>query len=127
MSDRRPKPIVALNHVGIHVEDVERSETFYREVLGLTKIYRPEMSFPGAWLQLGTAQELHLIGKNSSPDIPPSERHFALEVEDAEAWVEHLQRLDIEIDGPGRRPDGAIQVFFRDPDGHVIELSELHP
>ncbi|MEE2886113.1 MAG: VOC family protein [Planctomycetota bacterium] len=127
MTNRQPPPIVALNHVGIHVEDVARSESFYREVLGLVNIERPELDFPGAWLQLGTTQELHLIGKNSSPDSPPRERHFALEVEDATAWAEHLQHLRIEHEGPGRRPDGALQIFFRDPDGHVVELAELRP
>lgn len=125
MTHELPKPIVALNHVGIHVESVPKSETFYRDVLGLEPIDRPDMDFPGAWLRLGTAQELHLIGKNSNPDIPPRERHFALEIEDATAWVEHLQRLEIDFDGPGRRPDGALQIFLRDPDGHVIELAEL--
>ena len=127
MTNHQPPPITALNHVGIHVEDVARSEAFYREVLGLQNIPRPELDFPGAWLKLGAAQELHLIGKNSNPDNPPRERHFALEVEDASAWAERLLRLGIDHQGPGQRPDGALQIFLRDPDGHVIELCELQP
>lgn len=117
-------PIRALDHVGIHVDDVATSESFYRDVLGLEPIDRPDLGFPGAWLRIGAAQELHLIGKNSSPDCPPRERHFAMTIEDAGAWARWLSERGITIDGPRTRPDGAIQIFLRDPDGHVIELLE---
>ena len=70
--------IHSLDHVGIHVADVPTSQSFYRDVLQLESLPRPELGFPGAWLRIGTAQELHLIGKNSRPDIPPTERHFAV-------------------------------------------------
>ena len=49
--------------------------------------------------------------------------HFAFEVEDATAAAEHLKSLGIElIDDAKQRPDGAIQTFVADPDGHVVEL-----
>ena len=54
--------IKELNHVAIHVEDVERSCSFYRTVLRLESIPRPAFDFPGAWFQLGDVQELHIIG-----------------------------------------------------------------
>ena len=114
--------IRALDHVGIHVDDVTASESFYRDVLGLEPIHRPDLGFPGAWLRIGEAQELHLIGKNSVPGSPPRERHFAVAVDDADEWAERLAAHGIECDGPRPRPDGAFQVFLRDPDGHVIEL-----
>ena len=55
--------ILELNHVAIHVADVERSSAFYRDVLRLEMIPRPAFDFPGAWFRLGAAQELHLIGR----------------------------------------------------------------
>ena len=51
--------IAQLNHVAIHVADVERSLVFYRDVLRLEPIPRPAFTFPGAWFQLGIDQELH--------------------------------------------------------------------
>jgi catechol 2,3-dioxygenase-like lactoylglutathione lyase family enzyme len=42
-----------LNHVAIHVADVERSVHFYRDVLQLEPLPRPAFKFPGAWFRLG--------------------------------------------------------------------------
>ena len=48
--------------------------------------------------------------------------HFALQVDDLGAWERHLDTLGAEHLRRKRRPDGAWQVFLRDPDDHVIEL-----
>ena len=115
--------IVELNHVAIHVSDVPRSSTFYATALKLEPIPRPAFSFPGAWFRLGSAQELHLIGDRH--DAVFSHRrgnHFALRVDDLAPWSKHLQQLGIEFQPPRPRPDGALQLFLQDPDGHVIEL-----
>ena len=113
-----------LNHVALLVSDVEKSCRFYREVLRLEAIPRPAFSFPGAWFRLGAAQELHLIGgEEVEPAVPrPRGNHFALRVEDLEVWRQHLQRFDVIVRGPVKRPDGAMQIFVGDPDGHLIEL-----
>ncbi len=112
-----------LNHVAVFVTDVSRSRQFYREVLQLEEIPRPAFTFPGAWFRLGLVQELHIIGER--PDqgvIRERGDHFALKVDDLEAWREHLQSLGAILRGPVRRPDGAMQIFIGDPDGHLIEL-----
>jgi lactoylglutathione lyase len=113
-----------LNHVAIHVADVERSSAFYRDVLRLEPIPRPAFDFPGAWFRLGTTQELHLIGWRGQPVVPATDgnNHFALRVDDLTAWEEHLKQAGAEFRPRKRRPDGAWQVYVRDPDGHVIEL-----
>ncbi len=60
--------IQALDHVGIHVADVPVSAKFYADVLGLVaEIPRPDLGFPGRWLRIGGAQELHLLGGGMSP------------------------------------------------------------
>ncbi len=49
--------------------------------------------------------------------------HFAFEVDDAYAATEVLRQQGIPVvSGPKNRPDGMIQVFATDPDGHVVEL-----
>jgi lactoylglutathione lyase len=115
--------VCELNHVALHVADVERSCRFYRDVLRLEPMPRPAFNFPGAWFRLGTRQELHLIG-NRSDTVHSSHRgnHFALRVEDLAAWEEHFRGLDVTFRGQQPRPDGVMQVFLADPDGHVIEL-----
>jgi len=112
-----------LNHVAIHVSDVDQSFRFYREVLQLEPIPRPAFTFPGAWLRLGANQELHLIGERVAPAVSYNRgNHFALRVDVLDAWQRHLDSLGAEHLPPKQRPDGAWQVFLRDPDGHVIEL-----
>jgi lactoylglutathione lyase len=112
-----------LNHVAIHVADVERSSAFYRDVLRLESMSRPAFDFPGAWFRLGANQELHLIGKRDIPVTAGNRNnHFALRVDDIAAWEKHVEAAGAEFRPKKRRPDGAWQVFLRDPDGHVIEL-----
>ena len=115
--------ILELNHVAIHVADVERSSAFYRDVLRLEMLPRPAFDFPGAWFRLGTAQELHLIGRVIGA-MPPANAndHFALRVDDITAWEKHLQQAGGDFRPRKQRPDGAWQVFLRDPDGHYLEL-----
>jgi catechol 2,3-dioxygenase-like lactoylglutathione lyase family enzyme len=112
-----------LNHVAIHVADVEKSSEFYRTVLKLEPIPRPAFTFPGAWFRLGACQELHIIGERREPVISHNRgNHYALRVDDLNAWEKHLQKSGAEYRPPKLRPDGAVQLFLRDPDGHTIEL-----
>ncbi|MFW6060853.1 MAG: VOC family protein [Phycisphaeraceae bacterium] len=123
-----------LNHVALHVHDLERSVRFYRDVLRLPEIHRPAFNFPGAWFRIGSGsgadrQELHLIGREQPKEggaySVPRERHFAMKVVDMQAAAAHLREQGVEFTGPNPRPDGAQQIFLRDPDGHVVELCAL--
>lgn len=112
-----------LNHVAIHVLDLDRSVAFYRDVLKLQPLSRPAFSFPGAWFRLGADQELHLIADARYPRVEQHRgNHFALLIDDVDAWEIHL--VGAALPGLLRRirPDGAIQLFLTDPDGHSIEL-----
>jgi lactoylglutathione lyase len=114
-----------LNHVAIHVADVERSRTFYRDMLQLESLPRPAFDFPGAWFRLGENQELHLIGRRGPVALMDGNNHFALRVDDMAAWQKHLEQAGAEFRPMQQRPDGAWQIFLRDPDGHFIELFTL--
>lgn len=112
-----------LNHVALHVEDVERSCRFYEDVMLLERLPRPAFSFPGAWFRLGADQELHLIGDRHQPVYSHNRgNHFALLVDDIDAWQRHLAERSATFAPKKVRPDGAFQVFVTDPDGHFVEL-----
>jgi lactoylglutathione lyase len=115
--------IYELNHVALHVQDVEISCQFYREVLQLAPMGRPAFTFPGAWFRLGAEQELHLIGDRVQPVISHHRgNHFALRTDDLDGWEAHFKKIGFTYTPRKQRPDGAWQIFVNDPDGHVIEL-----
>jgi len=112
-----------LNHVALHVQDVEKSCEFYENVLHLKKLPRPAFSFPGAWYQLGEVQELHLIGgRDGDTDSRSRGNHYALMVDNIDEWENHLRENNIGYEERRTRPDRAYQIFLKDPDGHAIEL-----
>ena len=127
-----PIRVKTLDHVTLIVKDLEASRRFYCDLLGMEQIDRPRFSFGGSWFQAGNAQ-IHLIlehdqsgpsGENTA-DLRKSSRnrHFAFEVDDGLATAAKLKELGVPIfSGPQFRPDGAVQVFVTDPDGHVVEL-----
>ena len=128
-----PIGVTTLDHVTLVVEDLERSRAFYVDLLGMQLVERPKFNFPGLWFQAGNTQ-IHLIlnhAQSSSaglPDAPPTAGpgrvfHFAFEVPDCSFAVARLKACGVRVrGGPSARPDGCIQTWCYDPDGHVVEL-----
>jgi len=127
--------VKSFDHITLVVKDLEISRNFYVKVLGMRQVARPAFSFDGLWFQLGRVQ-MHLIleYEGSSPagnQLPLEKRqtrgpHFAFEVTDAEATIGILKQNNIQIiSGPKLRPDGYVQVFISDPDGHMVELCSV--
>lgn len=120
--------IQALHHVSVVVSDTARSLAFYRDLLGMTQTERPDLGFPGAWLQIG-AQQLHLMqvaspGASSPADESKAigrDRHVAFHVDDVDAFADRLRNAGVPFN-PSRSSRRVI--FCRDPDGNGIELAE---
>ena len=68
----------AVHHVSLNVTDVPACVAFY-EALGFHTIDRPDFGFGGAWMRIGDAGELHLLG---FPPPEPVGQHFAIHVDD---------------------------------------------
>jgi catechol 2,3-dioxygenase-like lactoylglutathione lyase family enzyme len=120
--------VLELNHVALHVAELDASCKFYRNTLCLEPLPRPAFDFPGAWFRLGTQQELHLIGERTEPVRSHNRgNHFALRVDNLDEWEMHLQKMNADFRPRKTRPDGALQIFVRDPDGYIIELFTKTP
>lgn len=118
--------IVDLNHVAIHVKDLDVSVSFYRETIGLPDMPRPDFPFPGAWFRLGRDQELHLIaGREKEVVADKRGTHWALQVTSIEEAWELMAGRGADPYSRQTRPDGAFQFYVDDPDGHVIEFCQV--
>lgn len=125
MTGEKGSNILGLDHVSLLVADTARAERFYQRVLGLRAVSRPELGFPGAWLEICPGLDLHLL---QLPNPDPSEgrpqhggrdRHFALRVVDTTPIVAMLESEGVPFT---RSRSGRDAVFFRDPDGNAVEV-----
>lgn len=114
-----PLDISQLDHVSVLITDVEKSRTFYRDLLGLKEIAKPRtFDFVALWFELGPGQ-LHLL-KKDQPDTR-SPRHFALRVTDVAAARAYFEGKGVPLQETGLIP-GADRFFIFDPDGNRIEI-----
>ena len=106
---------------------IDETERFYRDVLGLEPIWRPEIpGVPGQWFGVGATQ-LHLVGREPSDrPIDASRHHVCFGVADLDEAVAELDAAGIAYRrGEQRQHERVVaQVFFTDPCGNTIELQE---
>ena len=110
-----------IHHVSINVKDVDEAVTFYVDVLGMRALPRPDLGFPGAWLE-SAGQEVHLLGIESTP--PPKEQHFAFEVADLSAVVATVRDAGFQCSEPREIPGVCAQAFTHDPSGNMVEFNQ---
>ena len=133
--------IKLIHHVNVQVSDRDRTRAWYEKVLGVEFLDRgPALNRRQLQLRLG-ASEIHFT-ETPHPTPTPSS-HFALEVDDWEGMLAHLEGLGVRhvrtsaastgtnIGGTdphqGRREDtGEHYTYVHDPDGNMIELVH-HP
>ncbi|WP_029004920.1 VOC family protein [Azorhizobium doebereinerae] len=130
--DAAPPPVGQVVETGLYVDDLERAAAFYEGVIGLKPMLSDARfrAYPlgGTVLLLfkrGTALEtIHLPGGTIPPHDGAGPLHFALAVsaEDIEPWRAHLAAHGIAVEGETRWPKGAVSLYLRDPDGHLLEL-----
>lgn len=121
-----PIALDKLHHVSRQTSKLDETRRFYVDVLGFREISRPAFPFRGAWL-FGAGIQIHLIEEPYTPapeQINSRENHIAFAIEDVDGaaeWLEHNQVAYQRKIVPDR---GTNQIFFRDPDGWMIELAK---
>jgi len=124
-----------LDHLALTVADVERTLAFYRRVLGAQPLFEELWragKIPVVLLQVGASRlSVHAARAPAAPHARsplPGSQDFCFRWDGPiEGAIEHLRARDVEIVlGPVPRPaaDGAAgrSVYFRDPDGNLLEL-----
>ena len=126
--------ITEMDHIVLRCEDVERSLSFYTDVLGLkaerVEQWRAgEVRFPSARLNADTI--IDFFGSDQghiSKDGARNQDHFCMVIEptDMDELKAKFEALGVEIQaGPGKRwgshGDG-ISLYIYDPEDNVVEL-----
>src|SRR5499425_3740619 len=108
-----------VDHVVLHVNDVERAKKFYTEVLGMTA-YRED---PGQVFLHAGPQGVALFKKQGDAPLTTGNdlNHLALDVESGtyEALKAELEQHGVTVSG---RPGDPHCIYFHDPDGHRLQL-----
>jgi len=118
--------VTRFHHVSVNSNDtpVDEMVAFYRDVLGLGDVPRPEIpGVPGHWHAVG-AQELHLVGAPPiGSAIDPTGHHYCVAVDDLDAALAELEERGVEylraVQG-----ESTVQIWISDPAGNTIELQQ---
>jgi catechol 2,3-dioxygenase-like lactoylglutathione lyase family enzyme len=131
-----PEPNAPLTHILV-VSDIEASRRFYSDVLG-AKLFREYggtsavYEFLGAWLLLvtsgGPTRDKPSITMAPPADPDQVSAAFTIRVNDCRAVYDALAARGAEFITPPYASEGGheIRCFFRDPDGHLFEISEYN-
>jgi len=122
-------PLLDLHHVAIKTRDLEATERFYIDVLGMKKVHRPDFDFPGAWLQMGETM-FHLMagyaGKDEqgrSPVGSAAVDHLAIRAERFDEMRQRIVAAGLQFTDNEITDFRLWQLFVDDPNGVRIELN----
>jgi catechol 2,3-dioxygenase-like lactoylglutathione lyase family enzyme len=111
----------SIHHVNFPSTDTERTKEWYCKVFSM-KWVDPKSNTDVLLLTRGTF-DLHFtpIPKDEWRRMAPS--HFAIEVEDWDGFLKHLEGVGVRYTKPVERPQNNSKFcYITDPDGTMIEL-----
>lgn len=122
-----------LKETSLYVEDLNRAKSFYTSVLGLRVLVEDErfcaldvatMHILLLFLRGASLRETQLPGGIIPPHDGTGPLHvaFAVTSQELPVWETHLQANKVEILSHVSWPRGGRSIYFRDPDGHMLEL-----
>lgn len=113
-----------MQHVNIMVDDLETGVAFYHDVVGVELDETPDLGFPAQFFKFENGTQIHM---NEIKDVHPFRSHFCIVVNDFNDVFKRMKAhgvIDIEAWGKVRQlPNGAMQMFARDPSGNLLEIA----
>jgi catechol 2,3-dioxygenase-like lactoylglutathione lyase family enzyme len=118
----------------LYVDDLRRARDFYTGIMGL-QVLREDERFCGLdvaghtvlllFVKRGTLEPVRMPGGTIPPHDGEGRLHlaFAVSRDELPGWEKRLQEAGVTIESRGEWPAGGVSVYFRDPDGHLVELA----
>jgi len=129
-----PPAVTHVLETSLYVAELDRSQHFYQRLFGFECFLRDErmcaLGVPGRQVLL-----LFRRGGSTEPSQSPigiipahdgsGQLHlcFAIAEPDLPAWEQQLAACGIAIESRVHWPRGGTSLYFRDPDGHSLELA----
>lgn len=126
----------AILEAALYVDDLDKAEEFYGEVLGLTRIAKAE----GRHVFFRCGDGVLLLFNADATEVPPpadarlpvpphgtrgpGHLCFRAESEEIEGWKRRLEEEGIEVEADFEWPNGGRSIYFRDPAGNSLEFAE---
>ena len=118
----------------LYVADLDRSRAFYEKVFGLETLLQEErmvgLAVPGGSVLLlfrrgGSVEPSVMPGGTIPPHDGQGTLHlcFAVPLAELDVWAQHLDALGIAIESRVTQSFGGRSLYFRDPDGHSLEVA----
>ena len=126
----------AILESALYVTDLDASDTFYADVMGLERIVK----VAGRHVFFRCGKGVLLLFNAEATCLPPSadaklpvpphgtvgEGHlcFSASAEEIEAWKGRLADRNVAIEADFQWPQGGRSIYFRDPSGNSLEIAE---
>jgi catechol 2,3-dioxygenase-like lactoylglutathione lyase family enzyme len=132
MSSDFPTSDMELTHILV-VSNIAKSKKFYQDILG-AEVYREYggsscvLKFQGAWLLIvtegGPTKDKPGTKFTIPKDINSVSHSMTIRVKDCQKSYEILKARGADFITPPVDWESEIRCFFRDPDGHLFEISQ---
>ena len=113
--------VSGMNHFNVLTDDVDKTRTFYRDIIGLSEGDRPPLGFDGAWFYAGGRAILHVSKVKALPPAGVID-HMAFSASDLKGTVARMKQHGVEHVVRQQVGTRIWQLFCHDPMGAKVEL-----
>lgn len=129
-----PPPVIAILESALYVQDLDRAADFYERIMGLPVLHAEDRmraydvqgrSVLLLFLRGGTVTPVRTESGLIPPHDATGQIHlaFAIAPDQLEPWRRHLTDAGIAIEGTSDWQRGGHSLYFRDPDGNMLEVA----
>lgn len=122
---------IKVNHIAVHVSDLEKSKAFYENIVGLQEIDEPFKDGLHAWYDIGAGASLHIIEAPNVPNQISKVNHLCFSMKSMDDFISTLRATNYPFESwegeKGKttlRVDGVRQIYIQDPDGMWLEIND---
>jgi lactoylglutathione lyase len=122
---------VHINHTAIYVVDIQKTGSFYSNIIGLDTVPEPFHDGKHIWYSTGAHTMLHVIAGATAKKDYYKNQHTCFTVPDFNLFIEKLKQLKWAYEDVAgnknaitTRVDGVHQIWLQDPDGYWLEIND---